>query len=431
MATANRIRALNRLPFDFQDGLKVGGVDVTNLNQAFTPAGAGLIGFTPVGNLSAGNVQAALAELDNEKVGFARLDDTDGSSLVGYMPAGTGAVPTTVQEALRGLQQPLGFAQSSTTYRTGGGAVRQLSAGSGWSFIDDSGHAPWGWATASPVQVVGNDLRVTYDFTALEVGAFSVTPDERYAALGLTVGGSVGKDIADISGFAPISGRIATGTSGILFNSTSGNITSQVVDQAAGTITIVHGSQTHTDSAGSAVIVSGYAGANIGEFVVSSSTKTGFVLQYVRPLSCRITCTIATPGSEVFTVSQTENIGISAAWVAPGILRITHPSIGNNFPAATVNLWRTSAAAYQFKIESGGATTEVYFLNADGTSVTEASTNMIIAFSLPGKFPAAIPGGSATLGNVQRDLVPVSFANLSGPNANLWLSFAHPRAVIA
>ena len=84
MATSNRIRALNRLPFDFQDGLKVGGVDVTNLNQAFTPAGAGLIGFTPVGNLSAGNVQAALAELEGEKVGFARLDDTDGSSLVGY-----------------------------------------------------------------------------------------------------------------------------------------------------------------------------------------------------------------------------------------------------------------------------------------------------------------------------------------------------------
>ena len=49
-----------------------------------TSSGAGLIGFTPVGNLSASNVQAALAELDNEKVGFARLDDTDGSSLVGY-----------------------------------------------------------------------------------------------------------------------------------------------------------------------------------------------------------------------------------------------------------------------------------------------------------------------------------------------------------
>lgn len=101
MATTNKMRALNRLPYDFEDGLKVGGVDVTSLNQAFTPAGAGLIGFTPVGNLAAGNVQAALAELESEKVGFARLDDTDGSSLVGYTPSGTGAVPTTVQSKLR------------------------------------------------------------------------------------------------------------------------------------------------------------------------------------------------------------------------------------------------------------------------------------------------------------------------------------------
>lgn len=84
MATSNKLRALNRLPYDFQDGLKVGGVDVTALNQTFTPAGAGLIGFTPVGNLAAGNVQAALAELDSEKAVKAELSATTGSSLVGY-----------------------------------------------------------------------------------------------------------------------------------------------------------------------------------------------------------------------------------------------------------------------------------------------------------------------------------------------------------
>ena len=84
MATSNRIRALNRLPFDFEDGLKVGGVDVTSLNQAFTPAGAGLIGFTPVGNLGSVTVQAAIAELDVEKVDNASLAASAGSSLVGY-----------------------------------------------------------------------------------------------------------------------------------------------------------------------------------------------------------------------------------------------------------------------------------------------------------------------------------------------------------
>lgn len=45
---------LNRLPFDFENGLKVGGVDVTSLNQAFTPAGAGPV----VWHRTAGGVES-------------------------------------------------------------------------------------------------------------------------------------------------------------------------------------------------------------------------------------------------------------------------------------------------------------------------------------------------------------------------------------
>lgn len=45
MATSNKIRALNRLPFDFEDGLKIGGVDVTELNQITTANGASLVGY--------------------------------------------------------------------------------------------------------------------------------------------------------------------------------------------------------------------------------------------------------------------------------------------------------------------------------------------------------------------------------------------------
>lgn len=45
MATTNKIRALNRLPYDFQDGLKIGGVDVTALNQIATANGASLVGY--------------------------------------------------------------------------------------------------------------------------------------------------------------------------------------------------------------------------------------------------------------------------------------------------------------------------------------------------------------------------------------------------
>lgn len=63
--------------------------------------GAALVGNVPAGGVAATTVQAAINELDSEKISFTRLDDSDGASLVGYTPAGTGAVATTVQAKLR------------------------------------------------------------------------------------------------------------------------------------------------------------------------------------------------------------------------------------------------------------------------------------------------------------------------------------------
>ncbi len=59
------------------------------------------IAFTPVGGISSTNVQAALAEVDSEKVAFTQLAANSGAALVGYLPAGTGAVTRTVQDKMR------------------------------------------------------------------------------------------------------------------------------------------------------------------------------------------------------------------------------------------------------------------------------------------------------------------------------------------
>jgi hypothetical protein len=59
------------------------------------------ISFTPTGGIAATNVQTALAEVDSEKIAFTRLDDSDGSSLVGFQPAGLGSVSRTAQNKMR------------------------------------------------------------------------------------------------------------------------------------------------------------------------------------------------------------------------------------------------------------------------------------------------------------------------------------------
>jgi Pectate lyase superfamily protein len=53
------------------------------------------VGFTPVGAITSTNVQSAIAEVVTD------LALSSGSSTVGYLPAGTGAVATTVQTKLR------------------------------------------------------------------------------------------------------------------------------------------------------------------------------------------------------------------------------------------------------------------------------------------------------------------------------------------
>ena len=64
---------------------------------------------TPAGNIAATTVQAALNELDVEKMQAVTLAAPSGSSLVGYLPAGTGAVATTVQAKLRESVSVLDF----------------------------------------------------------------------------------------------------------------------------------------------------------------------------------------------------------------------------------------------------------------------------------------------------------------------------------
>lgn len=71
------------------------------------------IAFIPVGGISSTNVQTALAEVDSEKVAFTQLAANSGAALVGYQPAGTGAVVRTVQDKLRETPSPADYATNT------------------------------------------------------------------------------------------------------------------------------------------------------------------------------------------------------------------------------------------------------------------------------------------------------------------------------
>ena len=67
-----------------------------SVKDAIEGLSATAVSNTPAGGIAATTVQAAINELDSEKISFTRLDAGDGASLVGYQPAGTGAVASNV-----------------------------------------------------------------------------------------------------------------------------------------------------------------------------------------------------------------------------------------------------------------------------------------------------------------------------------------------
>jgi len=108
-------------PEDGSDAV-FGDVTVDNLTVNTSLSDASKVGFTPAGGIVADDVQAAIQELDTEKASSAALAASGGSNLVGYLPAGTGAVATDVQSKLREFVSRADY-DSDANYKTARAAL--------------------------------------------------------------------------------------------------------------------------------------------------------------------------------------------------------------------------------------------------------------------------------------------------------------------
>ncbi|MDB5886182.1 MAG: hypothetical protein JWR74_2353, partial [Polaromonas sp.] len=243
-------------------------------------------------------------------INTANLAASGGDALLGHLQTGTGAVTTTVQDAVRRLES---VHQNKKT-RVIACVLRQNTAGSGWYLINDAGHNPLGIASVS---VVAGQLTITYDFTASKVLSLIAVPDETFAAGGLTCGPSVGLTSAQIELFAPFEMR-TQGTVCAWGNYLENGVdVTGTFDVAGGTLAVTHPNMVHVDAGGSPLMVSSL-GAPDGNQAVRGTgpTKTGFVLNYMQPISGRLN------GASVTSV----NVGTSAVWDGTDTLTVTHPA---------------------------------------------------------------------------------------------------------
>ncbi len=79
------------------------------------------------------------------------------------------------------------------------GVIRNSSGT--WEYITDATHRSMNF---SSISVVGNALRLSFDFTAAKIGALLITTDEFMASQNMQVGASVGVGYADVYFYAPM-----------------------------------------------------------------------------------------------------------------------------------------------------------------------------------------------------------------------------------
>ena len=134
---------------------------------------ASSITFVPTGGITATNVQDALAEVDTEKVAFTRLDDNDGSTLVGFLQAGTGAQLRTAQSKLRDIVSVLDFGADNT-----GVSDSYPAFAAAWTKIKTAGGAiliPPGTYLLNTQWALDIDTSLPHNYEILGYGATIIT----------------------------------------------------------------------------------------------------------------------------------------------------------------------------------------------------------------------------------------------------------------
>lgn len=148
------------------------------------------------------------------------------------------------------------------------GVIR--NTGSGWAFINDANHTPYGFASCT---ASATNITLTYSKTATKVGTFIAVPDETFAARNLCVGASVGLTSAVLT----LTGLTSSGY--IQWNGTSfiaiGHIGISSVTYSGSEITVNH------DPAGNGNVAADILCQSHNYFVVQTgcnATQTRFRL---------------------------------------------------------------------------------------------------------------------------------------------------------
>lgn len=368
----------------YLNGLKLeSGVEFTANNGTSVVLATGAIAGDVVDMIAFGIFSVANTYTKDE------LNAPDGSSLVGFQQAGTGAVARTVAAKLKDLVSVKDFgvvgnpaAISAALVASGGkpialnghivggqvydpghpaeevrivgGAIRG-DAGA-WSPIDDSGHDPFGITTVNELDAY--TLRVNFNGDNTKVGALIAAVDKELAPYAIIGGCSCSANYADFRFYAPVIVDLQNSST----PSVAPWLASYVTLGAAGTYSTIinHPPRALNVDPPGVTLVNRVQGASRDVAITWGQTST--TITTLGQLGALVQRT----GSGTFSVSQQTTQGtVSASWSGGG-LTITHPDCG----AQSTPIVTSHNSAYRAEVFSFSATSiTVVFRNAAGAVV--------------------------------------------------------------
>ena len=279
------------------------------------------------------------------------------------------------------------------------------NSGSGWSWINNSGHTPIGMSPT--ISVSGANLVINYGFTATKVVSLLAVPDETFAGYGFTIGGSVGTSLTNLQINAPLVFTVDTANGSITAPSHfSRNISATT---ASGVCTITHNAVTAIGDAPSINRVS--ATNSVHTDITPSYSTTSTLLYGVGYLDGQFSYN----GSsweyfgEIFTVP-------TASWVVSGgdaYLEVTHQQTDVfNISVSSRTTLRTVVAGVS------GTLFRVRFYDQSGTLLLSPTTNMQFLFSRKAYLRKNVIRGMHTVRRGYARILPDQLGDAGG---NIWI----------
>lgn len=180
---------------DPMDGSDAVFNDVTILGEL---SDASKVTSAPVGGLTATNVQAALAELDGNKIDASSLAAPGGSALVGFKQSSTGAVDRTAQDKLREVVSVKDFGAVGDGVADDSNALESM-----WQYIKDSAvnydPTTLDWVTTRYVIPPGK-YRVTRSINWTNLLAWNIHVEAKGALIVAEVNGKPAVDMLNTRG---------------------------------------------------------------------------------------------------------------------------------------------------------------------------------------------------------------------------------------